>query len=162
MASAEAAGVRLFGVAAVDSAHSSSLAPDTTLVTYRDVGAVVLLQLTWSSEISTGARELLVERLGLRPHLLVEWKQMLRDAGVVDLQVQDWTDEAADGTGDEAPQLTWQQKLQIVGRAWRRVGWREAMDALGREETLLRELSRERAVGFQLIRGVKWPHARGA
>jgi hypothetical protein len=36
------------------------------------------------------------------------------------------------------------------------------MDALGREESLLRELSRERAVGFQLIRGVKWPHARGS
>jgi hypothetical protein len=28
-----------------------------------------------------------------------------------------------------------------------------------RETTLLRELSRERALGFQLIKGVKWPHA---
>ena len=128
----------------------------------KPMGAIVLLQLTWSSEISPDARALLVERLGMRPHLLMEWKQMLRDAGVVDLQVQDWTDEATDGAGDEAPQLTWQQKLQIVGRAWRRRGWREAMDALGREESLLRELSRERAVGFQLIRGVKWPHARGS
>ena len=99
----------------------------------------------------------------MRPQMLMEWKQMLRDAGVVDLQVQDWTDEAADAPGDgEAPQLTWQQKVQIVGRAFRRRGWREAMDALGREESLLRELSRERAVGFQVIRGVKWPHARGA
>ena len=35
--------------------------------------------------------ELLVERLGLRPHLLVQWKRMLRDVGVVDVQVQDWT-----------------------------------------------------------------------
>ena len=64
------------------------------------MGAVVLLQLTWSSEISPAARALLVERLGMRPHLLMEWKQMLRDAGVVDLQVQDWTDEAADAGGD--------------------------------------------------------------
>jgi ubiquinone/menaquinone biosynthesis C-methylase UbiE len=129
----------------------------------KPMGAVVLLQLTWSSDISPAARALLVERLGMRPHLLMEWKQMLRDAGVVDLQVQDWTDEAADsGTEGEAPQLTWPQKLQIVGQAWRRRGWREALDALGREETLLRELSRERAVGFQLIRGVKWPHARGS
>jgi ubiquinone/menaquinone biosynthesis C-methylase UbiE len=128
----------------------------------KPMGAVVLLQLTWSSEISTAARKLLVERLGMRPQLLVEWKQMLRDAGVVDLQVQDWTDEAADGAGDgEVPQLSWSQKFQIVGRAFRRRGWREAMDALEREESLLRELSRERAVGFQVIRGVKWPHARG-
>jgi hypothetical protein len=31
-----------------------------------------------------------------------------------------------------------------------------------REAALLRELSRERAIGFQLIKGVKWPHAKGA
>ena len=36
----------------------------------------------------------------MRPRLVVEWKQMLRDAGVVDLQVQDWTDAGADGAGD--------------------------------------------------------------
>ena len=35
-----------------------------------------------------------------------------------------------------------------------------AREALERETQLLRELSRERAVGFQLIRGVKWPHPR--
>ncbi|MBV9880895.1 MAG: methyltransferase domain-containing protein [Gemmatirosa sp.] len=128
----------------------------------KPMGVVVLLQLSWGPGLSNGARSLLVGRLGLRPHLVVEWKQMLRDAGVVDLQVQDWTDE-----GDEAPfvgdcpQLTWQQKMQIVSRAWRRSGLREAREAIEREETLLRELSRERALGFQLIRGVKWPHARG-
>lgn len=123
-------------------------------------GIVVLLQLTWSSELSAEARGLLVERLGMRPRLVVEWKQMLRDAGVVDLQVQDWTDAGADGA-EEAPQLTWQQKAQIVARAWRRWGWRGAREALEREESLLRELSRERAIGFQVIRGIKWPHARG-
>ena len=129
----------------------------------KPMGAVVLLQMTWSSDLTGPARALLTERLGMRPHLLIEWKQMLRDAGVVDLQVQDWTDEAADAGADgEAPQLTWQQKVQIVGRAWRRRGWRDALDALGREESLLRELSKERAIGFQVIRGVKWPHARGA
>lgn len=125
----------------------------------KPMGVVVLLQLTWSSDISREGRGLLVERLGLRPHLLVEWKQMLRDAGVVDLQVQDWTDEGDDGCG-ECPQLTWQQKVQIVGRAFRRWGWKEARSAVGREEALLRELSRDRALGFQLIKGVKWPHAR--
>jgi SAM-dependent methyltransferase len=127
----------------------------------KPMGVVVLLQLSWGPALSPDARERLVERLGLRPHHLVEWKQMLRDAGVVDLQVQDWTDEGdeAPGVGDE-PQLTWQQKMQIVSRAWRRLGWREAREALEREATLLRELSRERALGFQLIRGVKWPHAR--
>ena len=127
----------------------------------KPMGTFVLLQLTWNAELSAEARELLVERLGLRPHLLVEWKQMLRDAGVVDLQVQDWTEEGNDGGCAECPQLTWQQKVQIVGRALRRWGWKEALGAVEREEALLRELSRDRALGFQLIKGVKWPHARG-
>ena len=129
----------------------------------KPMGTVVLLQLTWSSDLSADARSLLVARLGMRPRLLVEWKQLLREAGVVDLQVQDWTDAGDEAPGAaDAPQLTWQQKVQIVGRAWRRWGWREAREALEREEALLRELSRERAIGFQVIRGVKWPHARGA
>jgi ubiquinone/menaquinone biosynthesis C-methylase UbiE len=129
----------------------------------KPMGPVVLLQLTWSSDISAEGRRLLVERLGIRPHLLVEWKQMLRDAGVVDLQVQDWTEEGAEAASApaEAPQLTWQQKMQVVGRALRMHGWRDALGAVEREEALLRELSRDRALGFQLIRGVKWPHARG-
>jgi SAM-dependent methyltransferase len=142
----------------------------------KPMGVVCLLQLTWSSEITSGARELLVERLGLRPHLLVEWKQMLRDAGVVEIQVQDWTSGGPASTGRntgsaraiaEPPQLTWQQKAQILGRTWRRWGWRAGAlragrGAVEREAALLRELSRERAIGFQLIKGVKWPHAKGA
>lgn len=130
----------------------------------KPMGRLVLLQLTWSSDLSAEARELLVERLGLRPQLLVEWKQMLRDAGFVDIQVQDWTSGAPGGErarqGEQETQLTWQQKAQIAGRAWRRWRWREARTAIEREEGLLRELSRERAIGFQVIRGVKWPHAR--
>lgn len=134
----------------------------------KPMGPVVLLQPTWSSEIAMGARELLVERLGLRPHLLVEWKQMLRDAGVVEIQVQDWTSggpgasatRATGGRAAKVARLTWQQKMQIAGRAWRRWGWREARGAVERETTLLRELSRERSIGFQLIKGVKWPHAK--
>lgn len=134
----------------------------------RPMGPIVLLQPTWSSDIKGAARDMLVERLGLRPRLLVEWKQMLRDANVVDIQVQDWTSGGpARPSGSVRPivdpaTLTWQQKMQIVGRAWRRWGWREARKSVERETTLLRELSRERAIGFQLIKGVKWPHARTA
>ncbi|HEU4563021.1 MAG TPA: class I SAM-dependent methyltransferase [Gemmatimonadaceae bacterium] len=133
----------------------------------RPMGPIVLLQPTWSSEISPEARELVVERLGLRPFLLVEWKQMLRDAGVVDVQVQDWTSGApgsgARATGAapaQAPLLTWRQKAHIMGRAWRWWGWREARGAVERETALLRALSRERSIGFQLMRGVKWPYAK--
>ena len=161
----------VFDIAVGEPALSSSSEPARAVAELvrvtKPMGPVVLLQPTWSSDISVGARELLVERLGLRPFLLVEWKQMLRDAGVVDVQVQDWTTTSASGarwTGSSAaqPRLNWRQKMQILGRAWRVWGWREARSAVERETTLLRELSRERAIGFQLIKGVKWPHARSA
>jgi len=132
----------------------------------KPMGAVVLLQLTWSSELRESARELVVERLGLRPRMLMEWKQMLRDAGVVDIQVDDWTDECDEELADDEdgvrPQLNWQDKMQIVGNAFRRSGWKEARAALARETELLRELSRERSMGFAIIKGVKWPHRAAA
>jgi SAM-dependent methyltransferase len=129
----------------------------------RPFGHVVALLPTWTSEIDSGDREDLVQRLGLRPRLLVEWKQMLRVAGLVDLVVQDWSDggPSASRTPDATmPALTWRQKAQITGRAWRRRGWRAARGAVRRELDLLEDLSRERALGFQLVMGVKWPHAR--
>ena len=128
----------------------------------RPMGAVVLLQLTWSSELPASRRELVVERLGLRPRLLVEWKQMLRESGVVDIQVNDWTNECDDelaADGELSPRLNWQGKLQVMGRALRRSGWAEARQALLRETELLRDLSRERSMNFSIIKGVKWPHA---
>lgn len=131
----------------------------------KPMGSVVLLQLTWGSELSRDERELVVERLGLRPHLLVEWKQMLREAGVVDILVQDWTSGEPGRRGGPAgaAHLTWQEKVQIATRAWRKwgrgEGWGAVRGAVAREMSLLRELSDERAIGFQLIKGVKWPHA---
>ncbi|HET7584155.1 MAG TPA: methyltransferase domain-containing protein [Gemmatimonadaceae bacterium] len=131
----------------------------------KPMGVVVLLQPTWTSDIAEASREATVERLGLRPHLLVEWKQMLRDAGIVELQVQDWTDGPPAGSRTaEVPavrqqRLTLGHKVQIAGRAIRRArGLRGARSAVEKEKALLRELSRERAIGFQLIKGVKWPH----
>jgi 2-polyprenyl-3-methyl-5-hydroxy-6-metoxy-1,4-benzoquinol methylase len=128
----------------------------------KPMGPVVLLELTWSSDMSESAREMLVERLGLRPHLLIEWKQMMREAGLVEIQVQDWTEAGAKAAAEseEEPVLTWQQKVQIAGRAWRQLGWKGARGAVARERALLKELTRERALGFQLLKGVKWPHAR--
>lgn len=132
----------------------------------RPMGSVVLLQLTWSSELPESRRELVVERLGLRPRLVVEWKQMLRDAGVVDIQVNDWTDECDEELAEEGEtqpyELNWHDKLQIVGHAFRCSGLSEARHALARETELLRDLSRERSMNFTILKGVKWPHAADA
>jgi SAM-dependent methyltransferase len=154
------------GEPAVAAAADPLLAVRELVRVTRPMGTVVLLQPTWSSEITDETREVLVERFGLRPHLLVEWKQMLRDAGVVDVQVQDWTSGAPGGankiTSEHAAissELSWRDKAKIAGRAWKG-GIRGARGAVEQDAMLLRELSRERAIGFQLIRGIKWPHDR--
>jgi hypothetical protein len=92
------------------------------------------------------------------------WKQWLRGPGRADIVVlvgrggAPWSAGRTPGTA--MPALTWRQKAQITGRAWRRRGWRAARGAVRRELELLDDLSRERALGFQLVTGVKWPHPR--
>jgi SAM-dependent methyltransferase len=152
------------GEAALAAAGSPARAVAELVRVTKPMGRVVLLLPTWSSDIPAEHREPLAERLGLRPHLLMEWKQMLRDAGVMEVVVQDWSDggPAARGSGNRppVPELTWRQKAHIAGRTLRRRGWRAARGSVRREVELLHELSRERALGFHLISGVKWPHAR--
>jgi SAM-dependent methyltransferase len=154
------------GETAIAAASDPARALEELVRVTKPLGHVVLLLPTWTSEIVEGDREALVERLGLRPYLLVEWKQMLREAGLVDITVQDWSDGGPAARGvtprDAMPALTWRQKAHITGRAWRRRGWRAARGAVQREMELLDELSRDRALGFQLLTGVKWPHARPA
>ena len=48
----------------------------------------------WRTSVESLYRERVVECLGRRPYLIVEWKRMMRDAGLVELTVQDWTDRA--------------------------------------------------------------------
>ncbi len=152
----------VIGEPALASATSPERAVAELVRVTKPLGAVVLLQLTWGSELEADDRELLVERLGLRPHLLVEWKQMLRDAGVVEIQIQDWTSGQPGGRSYATPRngartthLTWPQKMQIATRSWRKGSG--ARQAIEREVALLKDLSDERAIGFQLIKGVKWP-----
>jgi SAM-dependent methyltransferase len=154
------------GEAAIAAAADPARALRELVRVTKPLGHVVLLLPTWTSEIAVGDREALVQRLGLRPYLLVEWKQMLREAGLVDITIQDWSDGGPSARSttprDAMPALTWRQKAHITGRAWRRRGWRAARGAVQREIELLDELSRDRALGFQLLTGVKWPHARTA
>ena len=131
----------------------------------KPMGHVVALVPTWCSELPASGREPLVERLGLRPYLLVEWKQMMRDAGVVEIVVQDWSDgrpgaRPNSGSQPTVPSLTWREKAHIAARALRRRGVRAARMSVRREAELLEELTRSRAIGFHLISGVKWAQAR--
>jgi SAM-dependent methyltransferase len=129
----------------------------------RPFGSVVLVQLTWTGHVEPERRELLVEHLGARPMILVEWKQLLRDAGVVDLVVEDWSDVPSPfrpgGAGpfpDFSEIFTLRQQAMILLRAWRRWGWRSVRGAVMREREVHRLLTRERALGLTLIRGTRW------
>ena len=133
----------------------------------RPHGCVVLVQLIWTGNVDPTRREILVQHLGARPMILVEWKQLLRDAGVVDLTVEDWSDApspfrptAAAGAPfpDFSELFTLRERLAILLRAWKRWGWKGVKGAVIREREIHRLLTRERVLGLSLIKGTKWPH----
>jgi ubiquinone/menaquinone biosynthesis C-methylase UbiE len=130
----------------------------------RPMGSVVLVQLTWTGHVDDERKEILVRHLGARPLLLVEAKQMLRDAGVVELQVRDWSDRPSPfrpGGGapfhDLAQLFTFRQKLEILWRAVKRWGWSALRGAIFREHEIHRLITSERALGLTIIKGTRWP-----
>jgi SAM-dependent methyltransferase len=90
-----------------------------------------------------------IARLGLSPHQLVEWKHFFRDAGLVELAVDDaaaaggWLVHGAPGA---------------IRRAWRAARWHGLVAVLSEPARALRRLYRQRAVGLALVRGMRWPH----
>lgn len=129
-------------------------------------GCVVLVQLIWTGHVEPNRREILVQHLGARPMILVEWKQHLRDAGVVDLAVEDWSDApspfrpvAGAPFPDFAEMFSVRERLAILRRAWRRWGWGGVKGAVLREREIHQLLTRERVLGLSLIKGTKWPAA---
>jgi SAM-dependent methyltransferase len=128
----------------------------------RPMGAVALVQLIWTGNVSDELREALVQHLGARPLLLVEWKQLLREAGVVDLRVEDWSDYAAPFRPATVPfhditsLFTFRQKVAILRRALQRWGWRGVRGAVLRETEIQQLLTQQRVLGLSLIWGTRW------
>lgn len=126
-------------------------------------GCVILVQLIWTQKVEAERREILVRHLGARPMILVEWKQLLRDAGVVELTVEDWSrapspfrPSAGGPFPDFAEIFTLREKLSILRRALRRWGWRGVKGAILREREIHRLLKDERVLGLSLIKGTRW------
>lgn len=145
--------------ASVDPARSVSELARVT----KPFGSVVLVQLTWTGNVDPARREVLVAHLGARPMILMEWKQLLRDAGVVELAVEDWSDapspfrpSAGGPFPDFAEIFTFREKIAILVRALRRWGWRGVRGALVREREIHRLLTRERVLGLTMIKGTRW------
>lgn len=125
----------------------------------RPMGTVLLLQLTWNTAVDPERYAVLVDSLGVRPQLLVEWKQMLRDAGVVDLYVEDWSDALGLlrepwSLGGLAEFDSLLDRAAVLARAWKRWGLGDVKRMLQGVRSL--EVQ-ERVLGLSLIRGTRWP-----
>ena len=135
----------------------------------KPLGSVVLVQLIWTGNVDPRRRDILVRHLGARPMILVEWKQLMRDAGVVDLLVEDWSDAPSPfrpSAGGPFPDFTeiftFREKVGIFMRALRRWGWRGVRGAVVREREIHQLLTRERVLGLTMIKGTRWsPEAIG-
>lgn len=128
----------------------------------KPLGSVVVIQPVWNQKVEPRRQEVLSRRLGLRPHLLQQWKQMLRAAGVVELHVEDLS-EAAGSRGGALPATGLVEFLSVgdgmvsqVWQAWLRWRWQGVSAVFSRDAELRRLVTRERLLGLALIKGRKW------
>jgi ubiquinone/menaquinone biosynthesis C-methylase UbiE len=128
----------------------------------KPMGTIALIALNWTGHVDEQRREVLIQHLGASPMVLVEWKRALREANVVDLHVEDWSDEAfpflvrGRSFTPLAELSSLFDKVSILHRAWRRWGWRGLKGAISREHEVRKLLGTERTIGVTLIRGRKW------
>jgi hypothetical protein len=92
--------------------------------------------------------------------MLVEWKRLLRSAGIRQLHTEDWSDEetafrpqGVKPFPDFAELFSLPEKLGILRRAWGRWGWQGVKTAVAREAEVHRLLTRERILGLALLVG---------
>ena len=123
---------------------------------------VVLVQPVWKAPVDSLRRDVLSQHLGCRPIMVVEWKRILRDAGVEGLHTEDWSDEEtafrpriSKPFPDFSEIFTFTEKLGILRRARRRWGWAGVRTALARAREVHRLLTRERLLGLDLVMGQK-------
>lgn len=128
----------------------------------RPGGAVVLVQLVWKAPVDAARQEVLARHLGVQPLMLVEWKRLLRGAGVTALHTEDWSDEETSFRPqvtkpfpDFAELFSLQEKLGILRRTWRRWGMGGVRAVLAREREVHRVLTRERILGLDLVMGFR-------
>ena len=114
----------------------------------RPMSTVMGLVPSWLSSPGEEAARAL-ESIGLVPRLLVEWKSTCRDAGLVELTVE----EVARDSGWVA--AGW---LGLLLRGWRAAKWAGVNAVLGPEIRTLRSLVLRRILGLSLIKGTRWPH----
>ena len=81
--------------------------------------------------------------------LMLDGKRWFREAGIVELTVED------------APVTTaWMEVgwLVLLPRSWRVAGWRGIRFILSPEFRVLHRLVQQRSLGLSIIKGTRWPN----
>lgn len=135
--------VALGGEAGGDALHEASRV-------LRPMGSLFCLAPVWVAEPHPSHRLRISDDLELVPRYVMEWKQLLREAGLVELAVED--------IGGEGQWLE-TSVLTATFRGWRVAGWRGVRLALSEAYASLRAAAVSRTLGLSLIWGSKWPHS---
>jgi SAM-dependent methyltransferase len=115
----------------------------------RPLRPVVFVVPMWFGTPAEEAEELL-GAIGMRPRFLAAWKQVAREAGLVEIGAEEVP---RDG------RFLAEGMLGPMARAWRTAGADGARVILGGPVRLLRRLVRRRVVGLGMVRGARWPAA---
>jgi ubiquinone/menaquinone biosynthesis C-methylase UbiE len=125
-------------------------------------GFVVLVQLVWKAPVDAERRAVLSNHLGAQPLMVVEWRRLLRESGVAEVHVEDWSDDEtafrpaiAKPFPDFAELFTLAERLAILRKAWTIWGWGGVRSAIARESAVHKLLTHERVLGLDLLRGRK-------
>ncbi len=156
----------IFDVVVAELELTSHVEPEAAveeLVRVAKPGAVVVVvQPVWKAPVDPERQAVLADHLGCRPLMLVEWKKILRSAGLENLHTEDWSDEEtafrpqiAKPFPDFAELFSLGEKLGILRRARHRWGWAGLWTAMAREREVHRVLTHERILGLDLVKGVK-------
>lgn len=100
----------------------------------------------WTGTPVGGVSETLAT-IGVTPRFLTEWKQVLRDAGLVEVTAESVTGDhrwLVDGT------------IGPLARAWQGAGLDGARTILSAPVRTLRRLVHRRAIDLAMVRGVRW------
>lgn len=123
---------------------------------------VVVVQPVWKAPVDSERRAVLSQYLGCRPLMVVEWKRLLREAGLEHLYVQNWSEEETafrpqirKPFPDFTELFSLTEKFGIFRRAWHRWGWAGVWTVLARERQVHKILTRERILGLDLVKGMK-------
>ncbi len=113
----------------------------------RPMGSIVVIAPSWL-QTPQDADAALIESLGFSPRVTMEWKGHLREAGAVELAVEEATrDGVWFATG----------LFSLVVRGWHAAGWAGSRSMLSREVWALRRLARKRILGLSIVKGARWP-----